>query len=176
MVLPIGMLFVIYSLHMCEWVPSPKDGKGTVFTGVCLSTPTEAPQFQVLSQVTGPRSFFFEGGLPQSFLGVPQSWLGWEVYPVSPVRSGWGTPNQNRTRFPLGKGPDGVLTQPGKDWGTLSARTGVIPSGQNSRVNTCYAVGSMPLAFTQEKFLVWIFNVYLVDRVRSIKQEWQRLT
>ena len=39
----------------------PKDGEGNVFTGVCLST-EGVPQFQVLSQVTGLRSF---PGVPQ---------------------------------------------------------------------------------------------------------------
>ena len=46
------------------------------------------PQSQVLSQVTGPRSF----------LGLPQSWL-WAGTPVL-ARSGWGTPSQNRMGYP----------------------------------------------------------------------------
>ena len=64
------------------------------------------PQSQVLSQVTGPKSFL--GGVPQSWLGVLQSWRylspGQGDTPVMgtpsqdrtgvplPVRSGWGTP------------------------------------------------------------------------------------
>ena len=32
--------------------------------------------------------------------------------------------------------------------------TPILPGRQNSRANTCYAAGGMPLAFTQEDFLV----------------------
>ena len=68
----------------------PKDGEGTVFTGVCLSTPG--------------------GGTP-----VP---VFFQVVPLA--RSGWVAP----------------------------------PPPQNSRASTCYVAGSMPLAFTQEDYLV----------------------
>ena len=55
----------IYHLH-------PKDGEGTVFTGVCLSTPGRVPQSQVLSQITHLISF--PGGTP---VPVPGSFPGY---------------------------------------------------------------------------------------------------
>ena len=123
-----------------------------VFTGVCLSTPGEGgtpvpgsfqghwsqvlsravPQSQVLSQVTGPRSFL--GG------GVPQSWQG---YPL--VRMGYPPP-PGQVRMGYSRGQD-CPPPP--------------PQGQNNRACTCYAAGGMPLAFTQEDclFIVCSFNV-----------------
>ena len=50
--------------------PHPKNGKDTVFTGVCLST--GGPQSQVLSLVFGPRSFAGGTRIPAGG-GVPQS-------------------------------------------------------------------------------------------------------
>ena len=47
-----------------NYFPDPKYGEGNVFKGDCTFTPRRVPQSQVLSQVSGPRSF----------LGVPKSW------------------------------------------------------------------------------------------------------
>ena len=48
-------------------------------------------------------------------------------------------------------GVNGVYPQPGLDgWGYL----GYPPIRQNSIASTCYPAGGMPLAFTQEDFLV----------------------
>ena len=80
------------------------------------------PQSQVLSQVTGPRSFL--GGIP------------WQ-------------------------GQDGV--SPSQDFGPPP------PLGQNGRARTCYAVGSMPLAFTQDDFF---FRSTFVQR-RPKKHLWK---
>ena len=79
--------------------PHPKDGVGTVFAGVCLSTGAgggagipvpgsfpglwsgpfrEVPQSQVLSQVSGPSSFLVGGTqVPSSFPGL----FPWGGYP-----------------------------------------------------------------------------------------------
>ena len=70
--------------------PHPKDGEGTVFTGVCLSTPgwgggTPVP---VLSQVLFrgyPSVRSFPGGVPQSWPGNTLVW-------GTPLSQDWGTP------------------------------------------------------------------------------------
>ena len=66
--------------------PHPKNGEGTVFTGVCPHRGRGLPQSSVLSQVTGPRSFPRGGGLPQSWVPPGQVRMG---YPPSQY---WGTP------------------------------------------------------------------------------------
>ena len=74
----------VWTVLFYYYRPHPKNGKATVFTGVCLSTPRGGvPQSQVLSQVSGPRSF--PGGYPS-----PR----WREY-CSP-RQG-GTPVPDRT-------------------------------------------------------------------------------
>ena len=67
--------------------------------------------------------------------------------------------------------------QPGQDWGTSPAksawgtplaRTGVptpLPR-QNSRASTCYTASGMPLAFTQEDFLI---HVKFVRKFNSLR-------
>ena len=71
------------------------------------------------------------GGYPIQGLGegVPHPRSGWEGYPV------WvgGYPN------------------PRCGWGTPP------PIRHSSIANTCYAAGGMPLVFTQEDFLVYLF-------------------
>ena len=59
-------------------------------------------------------------------------------------------------------GQDCGTTWAGQDWGTPPGqdRTGIPPLPQrlNTRESTWYAAGTMPLAFTQEDFLVlWFF-------------------
>ena len=113
----------------------PQDGEGTVLTGVRLSTPGGGvPQLQVLSQISGPRSFL--GGTPvlaggggtparvPNDRGTPLAWTG---------LGDWGTPPP----------------QSGQDWGAPArpppppaARTGLgSPRRQNSTASTCYAAG-----------------------------------
>ena len=102
------------------------------------------------------------GGTPaRSRWGTPQTWDG--VPPVPgmgyPPDLGWGTP------LDLGCGtpPDlGWGTPPDIRWGTpLDLRWGTpldlrwgTPPRQISIASTCYAAGGMPLAFTQEDFIV----------------------
>ena len=90
----------------CNYRSHPKDGEGTVFTGVCLSTlGGGVPQSLVLSQVTGPR--FFPQGYPSPgwgdtpvlARGYPSPGWGGGIYGVAlwpcldgvpPARTGWG--------------------------------------------------------------------------------------
>ena len=101
----------------CYYHPHPKDGEGTVLTGVCLSTPG-IPLSQVLSQVCGPRSFLVlaRGGHP------------------SP---GWGhpPPSQDRTDVPPPPSQDrtGVFPQPGQDWHTPPPGWGWGPPPRTER-------------------------------------------
>ena len=99
--------------------PHPQDGEGTVFTGVCLSTPGGCTPILGSFQVTGLRSFLGLGyPIPGSFPGllVPGAlWLVPQFWP------GVGYPRME-------------YSPPGQDWGTPSARTGVLPeSGQDWR-------------------------------------------
>ena len=68
------------------------------------------------------------GGTPSQVWGGTPSQV-WMGVP--PTMTGWGTPHH--------------------DW------IGYPPIRQSSIVSTCYMVGGMPLAFTQEDFLVWEF-------------------
>ena len=133
----------------------PKDGEGTVFTGVCLSW--GGFWFQVISQSLVPWPFqgvypshrFFNWSLvPDPFQGVPQSQGG---YP-SP-RQGYPSPRLWSTFSPSQgypkPGQDWVNPWPGQDWSTPP------PPRQNNRANTCYAAGSTPLAFMEEVFSVF---------------------
>ena len=72
-----------------------------------------------------------------------------------PPRTGWGTPYPARTGWgtPPRPGLDGVPPPSRTGWGTPS------PVGrQSSTASTCYTASSMPLAFTQEDFLVHHIN------------------
>ena len=73
--------------------------------------------------------------------GYPPSQLGLDGVPP-PTRTGWGTP-------------------PGQDW------MGYPPIRQSSKVSTCYAAGSVPLAFTQEDFLVE-YNITTLFSMRQV--------
>ena len=130
-----------------------------------------------------PSPWFFSWSLvPGPFLGstsilarvVAQSWMGVISqsqpggYPGSgrgtPVLAG-GTPRQGYlplARTGLGYSPSqdrtGVPPEPGQDLGTSSPwpgqdSRGVLPD-QDSRVSTCYVAVRIPLAVTEEDFLV----------------------
>ena len=89
------------------------------------------------------------GCLPPS-----QDWMG---YPP-PIRTGWGYPSTHQDWI-------GVPTT---HWGWLEVTTPLPPplrtgrgypapsglDGQSSRASTCYMASGMPLAFTQEDFLL----------------------
>ena len=70
--------------------------------------------------------------------GVPLTWT-WDGVPPL-ARTGWGTPSQNWMGYP-------PLIQ---DW------MGYPPIRQSSIASTCYTAGGIPLAFTQEDFLVHV--------------------
>ena len=76
-------------------------------------------------------------GVPQSWLGVPQSQGRGYPSPRGGVPQDEGTPP---ARTGLGYSPAGIVVPP-------------PPPRQNSRESTCYTVGSVPLAFMQRTFL-----------------------
>ena len=92
-------------------------------------------RFQVLSLISGPRSF--PGGTPVPAMGYP-----------SPAGEGYTSPS--RRSILVGGTPCLGLGYP-------LAWTGVPPSWdlrQYRRASTCYAASGTPLAVTQEDFLV----------------------
>ena len=144
--------------------------EGTVFTGVCLSTFVGGTLPQVLTEV--PHSQVRTRGYPIPGLdgwryphprsgwypGIPPSRLGWKGtlgYP-SPAQDLMGYPHQDWMVYPH-PGQDGVPPSPSRTgWGIPQGLDGVPTPvrRQSSIASTCYVVRSMPLAFTQEDFLV----------------------
>ena len=100
-------------------------------------------QSQVLSMVSTPRSFL--GGTPVPARGCPRTGVppSWDRTGVPPARTGVPSP-QLGLEYPPAMA--GVPPPP-------PSRDG-IPPRQNSRASTCHAAGGMPLAVTQEDFLV----------------------
>ena len=94
------------------------------------------PQSQVLSQASGRMSFAGgRGGTPVLTVGYP-------------ILAGGSTP------VLAGLVPqDRIPSSQDRTW-VPPAGTGVPSPGQNSRASTCYVVSGMPLAFTQEDFLI----------------------
>ena len=134
---------------------------GYVFTGICPFTFEGGTPSQVWRGVPHP---VFDGGGTLS-----QVWTGWVPNP----RSGLGgtlsqiwmgvPPSKIRMRYPTHQRLDGVPPPSRTGWGTphprLDEATSPIPPPptvrrQISKASTCYAAGGMPLAFTQEDFLV----------------------
>ena len=76
---------------------------------------------------------------------------GWREYPGVPSAQDWmGYPHQYLMWYPPVQDWMGVHPPPHiKDWMGYP-----FPSRDSSIVSTCYAAGGMPLAFTQEDFLV----------------------
>ena len=102
-----------------------------------------------------------DGGTPIG-TGWGYPYWDWMGYPMSqmgcppPIRSGWGTlhqdwragggyPHQDRMEF----------LPPCWNWMGLPPPIRRL----SSKVSNCYAVGGMPLAFTQEDFHVWINEI-----------------
>ena len=93
------------------------------------------------------------GGVPHSRFGIPpipvQVRTGGTPFPGQdregalplPLSVGWGTPPQSRSQVRRGGGTS--------NW------------NWNSMACTCYAVGGMPLAFTQEDFLLFLSYPYI---------------
>ena len=156
-----------------------------LFSQVCLFTREEGglPQCQVLSEVSGPRSFplsswgrypsprFFPRSLvPGPFSGSTLLLAGGGT-PVLPggtpvLRQDWGTP-MVRT---------GV--SPGQDWSSPLGRTGVPHPppplwDRTPRVSNCYAAGGMPLPVTQdflvslEILFIWTYKRHLAVKCIS---------
>ena len=140
--------------------------KGTVFIGVCLSTLVggglRTPS-QVRTRGGTPIPSLDRGGTqdtPQTGGGYPPSqyWMG---YPQSGLDE--GTP-QIRTGCeylpPPHSGHDFMgyspPSRPGMGYPSPIRR-------QSSKASTCYAVGRMPLAFTQEDFLVQYCNKWNIQ-------------
>ena len=89
-------------------------------------------------------------GVPpdQVRMGHPpdQVWMGY------PLDLGWGTPRPGQDGAPPWPGLDGVPPRPGTGY---PPRPGMgYPPPNWDIASTCYAAGGMPLAFTQEDFLV----------------------
>ena len=111
---------------------------------------------QVLSHVSGPRSFpggtQVPGFLPDLWSQVPGSLTGpflGRGYPSAMSALGYpslvGVPQSWTGAIPARSG-----------WGAPQHR--LVPlSGQNSTANTFFAAGVVPLAFTQDDFLVVAF-------------------
>ena len=142
-------------------------GEGNIFTLVSVHTSIGVGGTPSQVWMGGYPILGLDRGIPhpRSGWGVPQVWT--EGYPrsgrgVPHPRSGWGVPHprsgQKVTPWlgldgvpPPTPGLDEVLPQP-EDWLGYP----LPPIGQSSIASTCYAASGMPLAFTQENFLVQI--------------------
>ena len=81
--------------------------------------------------------------------------------------SGWGTPQPGKNGYPPGQHRMGYHPLASSGWGTPP------PPGQNSRATTCYMVGGMPLAVTQEDFLFYqFFRLPLIRIQRWRSADW----
>ena len=135
---------VLAVAHCCQWNskddyyrPHSKNGEGTVFTGVCPSTPGVGVRQGYRRGYLSPKKGVSLFGYPLARSGVPS--------PPPPARTGLGCPpGQNRTWYPS------------------SPR-------QYSRGYSCYAMGGMPLVFTQDDFLVVIrlFTIHISVRLSN---------
>ena len=85
--------------------------------------------------------------------GTPQTrsgWWGGHTWGTPSTRSGWGTPQPGLD----GGGILGVPSPPGPGLDGDGGTPDQVWIRQSSIASTCYAVGGVPLAFTQEDFLV----------------------
>ena len=129
--------------------PHPKEGEGNVFTGVRPFTlwGYPSPRYFPRSLVPGP--FLGRGVYPSPGRCGTQSQVGGTPVPAARVPQDSGIPLSRTRGTPIQDGT-GVPPPP--------VRTGLRypspPADQDSRASTCYAAGGMPLAVTQEDFLV----------------------
>ena len=85
-------------------------------------------------------------------------------YPLPPTRSGWGTPPGPGMGYPP---PDlGWGTPPDLGWCTPPDLACGTPLTWDI-ASTCYAAGGMPLAFTQEDFLVSDIFLFVLPLARG---------
>ena len=131
--------------------PHPKDGEGNVFS---LSAPGWGGGY--------PYPIMF-CNISQNAMAQPLGGLPCQVQPgggyrggghTPPARSAGGVPGRGvpwqggtQVRYPLPPHPRQV------SWGGGGYPAGGYP-GQDNIGSTCYTAGGMPLAFTQEDFLV----------------------
>ena len=112
---------------------------------------------------------FRRNGEGNVFTGVCLHLRGGAGTPIWPTggiplpRSGWGsTPSQVRT---------GGTPPPPAGWGTpprRGPRSGGDTPNWNSMACTCCAAGGMPLAFTQEDFLVYVRTAVMLEDLESV--------
>ena len=152
-----GNIFSLFTV-VGGGVPLPGlDGGGGTLSQVWGGTP---------SQVRGVPQPGLDGG---GYLGYPpvrsgwwgyspgQVWIvgGYPWYP-STTRTGWGTPHQDWMGYPPPSTTrTGWGTPPTQVWMVGGTRGTPTPMRQSSIASTCYAAGGVPLAFTQEDFLVF---------------------
>ena len=120
-----------------------------------------ADQVQVEGGVPLPRSRWGGGGvhpfqvLAEGYHPLPRSRQGGLGVPPSQVQAGgWGDtlPRSRWGEYPTSTWEGVSPTPPPPTW-TWEGGTPLL-SGDSSIVSTCCAAGGMPLAFTQEDFLV----------------------
>ena len=129
-----------------QWLLPPASKRwGNVLFSVCLSVHTST------GRVPHPRS----GGYPHprsgwwGYLGYPLARSGWWGYPGYPPGQVWMVGVWVPARPGL-EGVPGVPPMTRTGWGTPHP----LPIRQSRIASTCYVAGGMPLAFTQEDFLV----------------------
>ena len=142
--------------------------EGNVLTPVCVSVHTcggggGTPSQDLRSRGGTPSQVWLGGGAGGST--PSQAWIGWipPRHGVHPPRPGMGyPPPRHGTGYPprhgMGYPPRDGMGYPPQTWDGVPPPghgTGYPPSPrQISIASTCYAAGGMPLAFTQEDFLV----------------------
>ena len=157
----LNLLFILFqsglrnSSQVANYRPHPKDGEGTVFTEgrVPHLHPIILPPSGSMSSLgegnpppshntsIGPRFFFRGVPQPRQVLGQDSGYpgTGWGTLPF---RTGLGIPCPGLGGVPPPHpGLDGVPPPP-PNWDSMAC--------------TCYAAGDMPLAFTQEEFLIFL--------------------
>ena len=127
------------------------------------------------------------GTHPRSRQGVPhpRSEWGYPVpgpdggYPIPGLDGGYPIPGPDGGGYPI-PGPDrrypillmGECPHPRSGWGSIQgypllSRTGWCNPPPISKASTCYAAGGVPLAFTQENFLVvcclWFYSSHVLN-------------
>ena len=148
--------------YYVQWLPPASEKWGKVIFSVCVSVHTGR-------------------GVPHPLMGgAPPS----GPDGGTPILPHGGVPHPSSWGYPI-PGLDGGVPWPGKgvpshsDLGWGYPHPGQAP-GQggtpnwNSTACTCYMVGSMPLAFTQEDFLVWYIEMVVGDFNIKIQNLWDR--
>ena len=130
-----------------DWLPPVSEGRGgTVFTGVCSHLWGGDPYFHPIILPLVPYPFL---GVPQLhpiiLPLVPGPFLGRGDIPILPD----GGPHAGEFLVRMGE-----VVPPFQVRYQVRTEGGGVPPNWKSKVCTCYVEGGMPLAFTQEDFLV----------------------